>query len=106
MGKHVRHTYGRSGKTCVKCGTRRRYRFSDWEWLPPGGRWTMTNPPCAPTEPTPARLRAVYEAARVLVERWPEGGCVVTPPCGDCTWCRFETAVNAPLAGTEEQADG
>lgn len=39
------------------------------------------------------RVFELVAAGNALIERWPEGGCVVTPPCGDCTWCRFAAVV-------------
>lgn len=65
QGRRVRHKYGhhRPGRNgvCTRCGVRRRYRSSDWEYQLPGDKsWLMSNPPCvARKAPT-----TVEEAAR------------------------------------------
>ncbi len=53
-GYGVRHKYpkrGRRRNTCIRCGTNRRYRGSNWEWRGPRSMfrtaiWTGLNPPC------------------------------------------------------------
>jgi transposase len=45
--KYPRHRHGRLQK-CERCGVKRRYRGSNWEYLASQERWTSMNPPCAP----------------------------------------------------------
>ena len=50
-GFRVRHKYRRRGRglgVCVRCGVKRRYRSSGWQWLLAGRghSWMSTNPPC------------------------------------------------------------
>lgn len=59
MTDYQRHRYGtgRRRNICIRCGVRRRYHMSDWEWFYPNdrskprdvGHWLTRNPACIPT---------------------------------------------------------
>lgn len=53
QGRRVRHKYGhhrpKRNSACERCGVKRRYRSSDWEYQLPGEKsWRVSNPPCVP----------------------------------------------------------
>lgn len=54
-GFRVRHTYKKRGKgagVCVRCGVKRRYRSSGWEYKRGSDvLWGINNPPCVRREP-------------------------------------------------------
>jgi hypothetical protein len=54
-GFRVRHAYSKRRRSkgnpaCVRCGVKRRYKSSGWEYFV-NDRWTSNNPPCVKREP-------------------------------------------------------